>query len=93
MNAPWRFLFLLLLAAKQPSINCILLYEQSQGQLIDLYISVAVFYSITACGQESKPYQQTATGVEVDIRHAIMGIKKIRLQPVNSNQIIHAYLQ
>jgi alpha-D-xyloside xylohydrolase len=52
-----------------------------------IFIS-AVFYSITACGQESKPYQQTATGVEVDIRRAITGIKKIRLQPV-TDQIIH----
>ena len=48
----------------------------------------SIFFCLQLNGQEKTAYQQTPSGVEISIPHAITGVKKIRLQPVN-DQIIH----
>ncbi|WP_158799653.1 TIM-barrel domain-containing protein [Pedobacter sp. L105] len=47
-----------------------------------------ILLHLSVNGQESKSFVQTSSGIQIDIRHSISGIKKISLQPV-TDQIIH----
>jgi len=52
-----------------------------------IFISGVLLYS-NVRGQDAENYLQTATGIEVTVRHSLSGIHKIRLQPI-SERIIH----
>ena len=48
----------------------------------------SMFCCLAAQAQEGKDFVKTASGIEVNVKHSLTGIRKIRLQPV-SDQIIH----
>lgn len=48
----------------------------------------SVFCCLAAHAQEGKDFVKTGDGIEVNVRHSVTGIRKIRLQPV-SDRIIH----